>query len=133
MGALLQTLVDLGLTDDWQHMIDSTTVRGHVSAAGGKGWLVGNAFGRSRGGFTSKIHARCENQGLPIGFILTGGEASDYIAADDLTARPLPKPKAVLADKGYDGDRFREKLLMRGILTIIPPCSNTMSRSHSAS
>jgi transposase len=38
--ALLQTLVDLGLTDDWQHMIDSTTVRGHVSAAGGKGGLV---------------------------------------------------------------------------------------------
>jgi transposase len=35
--ALLQTLVDLGLTDDWQHMIDSTSVRGHVSAAGGKG------------------------------------------------------------------------------------------------
>lgn len=34
--ALLQTLVDLGLTDDWQHMIDSTSVRGHVSAAGGK-------------------------------------------------------------------------------------------------
>ena len=34
--ALLQTLVDLGLTDDWQHMVDSTTVRGHVSAVGGK-------------------------------------------------------------------------------------------------
>jgi transposase len=38
--ALLQTVVDLGLTDDWQHMIDSTTVRGHVSAAGGKGGLL---------------------------------------------------------------------------------------------
>ena len=37
---LLQTLVDLGLTGDWQHMIDSTSVRGHVSAAGGKGGLV---------------------------------------------------------------------------------------------
>ena len=24
---LLETLVELGLTDDWQHMIDSTTVR----------------------------------------------------------------------------------------------------------
>ena len=34
--ALLQTLVELGLTDDWHHMIDSTTVRGHVSAVGGK-------------------------------------------------------------------------------------------------
>src|SRR5690554_7858534 len=38
--ALLQTLVDLGLTDDWQHMIDSTSIRSHVSAAGGKGGLV---------------------------------------------------------------------------------------------
>jgi transposase len=38
--ALLQTLVDFGLTDDWQHMIDSTTVRGHVSAAGAKGGLI---------------------------------------------------------------------------------------------
>jgi transposase len=34
--AMLQTLFDLGLTDDWQHMIDSATVRGHVLAAGGK-------------------------------------------------------------------------------------------------
>lgn len=37
---MLQKLVDLRLTDGWQHMIDSTTVRGHVSAAGGKGGLV---------------------------------------------------------------------------------------------
>ena len=38
--ALLQTLVDRELTDDWQHMTDSTAVRGHVSAVGGKGGLV---------------------------------------------------------------------------------------------
>jgi transposase len=38
--AILATLVELGLTDDWQHMIDSTIVRGHVSAVGGKGGLV---------------------------------------------------------------------------------------------
>ena len=36
-GAMLATLVDLGLTDDWQHMIDSTTFRGHSQAAGAKG------------------------------------------------------------------------------------------------
>jgi transposase len=35
--ALLETLVELGLTDDWHHMIDSTTVRGHSQAAGAKG------------------------------------------------------------------------------------------------
>ena len=38
--AILSTLVEFGLTDDWQHMIDSTTVRGHVSVAGAKGGLV---------------------------------------------------------------------------------------------
>ena len=42
--ALLQTLVDLGLTDDWQHMIDSTTVRGHSQAAGAKGGLIRRAL-----------------------------------------------------------------------------------------
>lgn len=38
--ALLETLMELGLTDDWQHMIDSTTVRGHSQAAGAKGGLI---------------------------------------------------------------------------------------------
>lgn len=46
--ALLQTLVDLGLTDDWQHMIDSTSVRGHVSAAGGKGGLCERSWSITR-------------------------------------------------------------------------------------
>lgn len=40
--ALLQTPVDLGLTDDWQHMID-TTARGHASAVGANVWLAPSA------------------------------------------------------------------------------------------
>lgn len=35
-----------------------------------------------------------------------------------------------LANKGYDGDRFRENLLMRGILPIIPPRSNRKAPTH---
>jgi transposase len=38
--ALLQTLVELGVTDDWAHMIDSTTVRAHSQAAGGRGGFI---------------------------------------------------------------------------------------------
>lgn len=38
--ALLETLVELGLTENWQHMIDSTTIRGHSQAAGAKGGLI---------------------------------------------------------------------------------------------
>lgn len=55
-----------------------------------------NALGRSRGGFTSKVHARCDNQGLPVGFILTGGEASDYAAVDNLMACHYPNPRHCL-------------------------------------
>nr|WP_244926384.1 IS5 family transposase [Gluconobacter roseus] len=38
--ALLQTLVDLGLTDNWQHRIDSTVIRAHSQATGAKGGLI---------------------------------------------------------------------------------------------
>ncbi len=35
---LLETLVELGITDDWKvQMIDSTSIRGHSQAAGAKG------------------------------------------------------------------------------------------------
>lgn len=68
---LLETLVELGLTDDWQHMINSTTVRGHSQAAGAKRGAYEEGFGRSRGGFTSKLHARADGQGRSLGFVLT--------------------------------------------------------------
>ena len=45
-------------------------------------------------------------------------------------AIPVATPKALLADKGYDGDRFRESLLTRGILPIIPPRSNRKVPEH---
>jgi transposase len=36
--AILETLVELGITDDWkEQMVDSTTSRGHSQAAGAKG------------------------------------------------------------------------------------------------
>ena len=43
---------------------------------------------------------------------------------------PLPKPNALLADKGYDSDRFRESLLLHGILPIIPPKANRKVPEH---
>jgi transposase len=46
--AMLATLVDLGLTDAWQHMVDSTIVRGHSQAAGAKGDLQGGLWPKPR-------------------------------------------------------------------------------------
>jgi hypothetical protein len=56
-------------------MIDSSTVRGHVSASGGKEGLVRRLLVDR----TAVLRAKSDNQVLPIGFILTGGEASDML------------------------------------------------------
>ena len=45
-------------------------------------------------------------------------------------AIPVAALKALLADKGYDGAPFRESLLIRGILPIIPPRSNRKVPEH---
>jgi transposase len=45
-------------------------------------------------------------------------------------AIPVATPRALLADKGYDGDAFRQTLLMHGILPVIPPRSNRKAPEH---
>jgi hypothetical protein len=35
-----------------------------------------NALGRSRGGFSTKINARTNAEGLPIGVVITPGQAT---------------------------------------------------------
>jgi len=82
------------------------------------------AFGRSRGGFTTKIHSRADGQRRLLCFVLTRNEASDYKAAPHSLARPVSKPRLFLADKGYDGDLLREKLLVHVIRSVIPPTEN---------
>ena len=82
------------------------------------------AFGRSRGGFTSKVHCIGDAQGRPLAFHLTGGEAADCQSYDTLIDLPESPPEALLADKGYDSDAIRSDLRARGIRPVIPPRSN---------
>jgi len=82
------------------------------------------ALGRSRGGFTSKIHCLGDARGRPIAFHLTPGEAADCKAYDTLIDLPEQTPDALLADKAYDTDAIRADLKARGIKSVIPPKSN---------
>jgi transposase len=82
------------------------------------------AFGRSRGGFTCKVHCIVEARGRPLGFHLTGGEKADCKSYDTLIDLPEQRPDAMLADKGYDTDAIRADLKARGIRAVIPPRSH---------
>ena len=92
--------------------------------SGRKRGIHRRALGRSRGGFTSKVHCLSDARGRPIAFHLTPGEAADCKAYDDLIDLPEHKPKALLADKAYDSDAIRADLKRRGIKAVIPPRSN---------
>lgn len=57
--------------------------------------------------------------GNPVRFILTGGQAHDILQAEDLISG-LPFDK-LLADRGYDSDRFRACIAEAGGEAVIPP------------
>ncbi len=74
-----------------------------------KGGQEGQALGRSRGGFTTKIHAKSDASGDIIAFDLTGGEAFDGRHFEILLdLGPDIQPRAVICDKGYASKANRE-------------------------
>ncbi|MDC0657792.1 IS5 family transposase [Leisingera sp. SS27] len=101
-------------------MVDSTVIRAHHQAAGGKRGTPEQGFGRSRGGFSTKIHLRVNAHGLPMRTEITPGQTSDYLGFDLVMADNLPEPKVLLADRGYDADRIRENMNVRNIQPQIP-------------
>jgi transposase len=81
------------------------------------------ALGRSRGGFSTKIHACCDALGNPVRFILTPGQCSDHQQAAALLAKDVPA--AVIADKGYDSHHLAELIQQLGAQVVIPSRANS--------
>jgi transposase len=75
-------------------------------------------LGRSKGGFSSKLHAACDALGNPVRFFVTAGQRSDYIKALDLVeGREM---EALIADKGYDADYMVKAAKDAGADAVIP-------------
>ena len=60
-----------------QIQIDSTYVKAHQHSAGAKKMGLGQGIGKSRGGFTSKIHVATDENGKVMGIFITGGNIHD--------------------------------------------------------
>src|SRR5262249_46650558 len=74
------------------------------------------ALGRSRGGFSTKIHAIVDAKGRPLHVALTPGERHELIAAPELLDYA---GDAVIGDTGYDSNEFRAEVKVRGIKAVI--------------
>ncbi len=76
------------------------------------------SLGRSRGGFSTKIHLATDALGNALRFILTGGERNDITQAEQLIENL--SADSVIADKGYDSETFVLKLTERNAEAVIP-------------
>ena len=79
-------------------------------------------MGRSRGGFTTKIHALCDGLGNPLELALSGGQQHDVTQAPGLLVGQ--QPERVIADRGYDADLLIELIEQQGGQAVIPPRNN---------
>jgi len=141
----LQQLADAKGQLDWElHHVDGSVIRAHQHAAGAKREAIDplsplspteqvqqrEALGWSKGGFSTKIHLRCDGNGLPITFVITVGERHEAVVFESLmeqgaikragSGRPRIRPNRVVADKGYSSGKIRRYLRRRGIRFTIP-------------
>ncbi|MFC9825364.1 IS5 family transposase [Streptomyces erythrochromogenes] len=149
---------------DWDVSVDSTSIRAHQHAAGarkapppaaskgaaagtperktvgeavrppGGGGAGGEALGRSRGGFTTKIHLSADGRCRVLSLLLTAGQWADCTQFEPVMkrirvprfgpGRPRTTPDSVSADKAYSNRRTRRYLRRRGIRQVIPEKSD---------
>jgi transposase len=110
-------------------MIDASNVRAHPCAAGyKKNSQAREALGRSKGGFTTKIHVVVDALGQALRFALTPGQRHDITQAPELL-KDFTQAN-VIADKGYDSNALIEQIQNQNCTPVIPPRSNRKTPRH---
>lgn len=105
-------------TDTEWLFLDGSIVRAHQHSQGAA-TANDEAIGRSRGGYSTKIHLAVDRYGFPVHFELSGGHVHDVSRAEQLL-NGAPAGAYVVADKGYDSQRFRHDIEARGATPVIP-------------
>jgi transposase len=96
----------------------------------GRNIFQNESLGRSKGGFTTKLHLACDGKGRLLAATLTAGNRHDCTQLEPLLdsicvrrlgpGRPRKKPDYLLADRGYSYLKHREILRRRRIRNTIP-------------
>ena len=96
-------------------------------------------MGRSRGGFGTKLHLVTDGRGVPLGAVVTAGQAHESKSfeplMDTIKIRRRRRPDAVAGDRAYSMPWIRRWLSRRGIEAVIPtrrdqPCGYLDRRKY---
>jgi transposase len=80
-------------------------------------------LGRSRGGFSTKLHALVDQEGRPIHVELTPGQQHESTVAEKII-HERAYGKSLIADTAYDSDSIRYKLKSLQMKAVICPHPN---------
>ncbi|MFG2987215.1 IS5 family transposase [Streptomyces sp. NPDC048258] len=152
---LLQARADAAGLITWDVNVDSTVCRAHQHAAGARRDGAGqkeppggigtepedHGLGRSRGGFSTKIHLACEQGQKPLSLLVTAGQRGDSPQFEPVLeairvpkaggGRPRRRPLRVRGDKAYSSRANRAYLRRRGIrCTIAEPADQVRNRKR---
>lgn len=140
----LQAHADAAGGIEWTVSVDSTIARAHQHAAGARGdpgsqvepaggfdvEPADHGLGRSRGGFTTKLHLAADQRQRPLALVVTPGQWADCpqftTVLGEIRVPRLgvggtrSRPDRVLADKAYSSAANRAYLRRRGIKATIP-------------
>lgn len=90
------------------------------------GGQAAQALGRSRGGFSTKLHAGCLDEQTSVACELTSGARHDAPVFEAVLDQcpALPQLTDVVMDRGYDSDQIRQHLRAQEVTPVIPPKRN---------
>lgn len=126
--------------------VDSSVIRAHRVASGARKEgrdaeenAKKHALGRSRGGYSTKIHVATDAKGLPLAVTLTPGQAGETPEFGHLI-KSIPlnlyhrskRPKAIAGDMAYSANATRTYLEKHGIADVIPKRPNEQRRPRFA-
>ena len=109
--------------------VDSTIVKVHPDGTGAEKKNGRQAIGKSRGGWTTKIHMVAADARTAIAFSLSPGQSHDAPEGRHLleTLEPPETVIPMLMDRAYEGDETRQLVLALGFTPVVPPKQNRLN------
>ena len=100
--------------------LDASHIKEHQDASNPAGGQQNQAIGRTKGGLNTKLTAWVDGRGRAVVVHLAPGQRADVRAVQEAAWPRGLRGKRVVADKGYDSDGFRARIVRRGGRTCIP-------------
>ena len=105
--------------------MDSTIVKVHPDGTGALKRNGPQSIGKSRGGWTTKIHMVAANARTAMTFSLSPGQAHDAPEGRKLLRRlgSQRDDLSIVMDRAYEGNETRQLALELGFAPVVPPVS----------